>query len=1109
MRTPLSTRSRAGRARRLALACAAVVGSLAACLAAGPVGAASGPAPGGAQQASSVSASGRLGPVGPAHSLRLPSVANTRPQLAETFTAPLGRTAGTPTAGPMESQLTSSAAPLALQSGAGTTLSGQEGLSDQETASDQTVTPPNPDIAVGPQWVVETTNESIYIRQRTGAAYPEPPGAVCPPPVPASAQLVTDSLGGCDQMDLNDFVYAPGWELSDPHILYDPGAGQFYLSFFITTTPAPGQSCLPGYEPAGETCSIVFVLHTTGGDPTGQWEGYYFYSYYADAITDQPMIGFSGDKVGVSWDEFNVATLHWDGDEFFVMSKSLFLGNTTDPIIDPLSTQLGAPTTSFFSLYPVSDISEGSTLYFVSNDGSGDLPGSGPGPSLFVLGVTGNTPGTVGQTYHYPGITESELPPAAPQSGSTYTIDTDDDRINAGILSNGALWTGFDEGCTEASVTVACIRYIEASVSTSGSPPTTVVSILHNLDVGISGAYVYYPSFGIDPAGDLLSTFTTSSSSTYPSLDAVGLVAGAAQLSAPVTVESGTGPYFVNGLGRYYTNTGACSSVNDPVTHTTACRFGDYAGGAMDPEYPEDFWFANEIQLDSAHPDDWGTAVGRLTYSGPSIANLTPAVGPTTGGTGVTVNGSDFGPASTFTFAGSPVTASSITPNSFTFIAPAHAAGSVNGSVTDSLGSSALASYLYVPPSRYQPLTPYRVLDTRTSTCVQCTGGSFGSGQTRSIQVGGFTPSGYSGTVVPASATAVVLNVTAVSGSQDTYLALFPAGGAVPTASTLNANPQQVIANLTTVALGPSGGNPGYVNIFNAAGTIDIVVDVEGYYLSGGSGTAGEFHALSPPVRVCDTRGGQGTACNPGTSDPLTAGQSRLVAVTDGTTGVSTGNDAEAVVLNLTAVSGSTLTYLTVYPPTPSGAGPPTCGAPPAASNLNVSANTNQPNRVVAEITPYGGTGYVCVFNDLGTINVVVDVNGWFGNGSDTGGALFYALGPSRICDTRYTQGTQCAGEPRGPGQTVAVQIDGTYPLPATGIVALVANVTAVSGTAATFLTVYPDVASTPVTSDLNPPAFTNIANCVIVAVPADGRIDVYNSLGTIDFIIDAVGWFQ
>ena len=67
---------------------------------------------------------------------------------------------------------------------------------------------------------------------------------------------------------------------------------------------------------------------------------------------------------------------------------------------------------------------------------------------------------------------------------------------------------------------------------------------------------------------------------------------------------------------------------------------------------------------------------------------------------------------------------------------------------------------------------------------------------------------------------------------------------------------------MVTVALGGSGGSPGYVSIYNAAGTIDVVADVEGYYLTGGSGSAGEFHALSPPVRVCDLRGNQGT---PGT----------------------------------------------------------------------------------------------------------------------------------------------------------------------------------------------------------------------------------------------------
>ena len=117
------------------------------------------------------------------------------------------------------------------------------------------------------------------------------------------------------------------------------------------------------------------------------------------------------------------------------------------------------------------------------------------------------------------------------------------------------------------------------------------------------------------------------------------------------------------------------------------------------------------------------------------------------------------------------------------------------------------------------------------------------------------------------------------------------------------------------------------------------------------------------------------------------------------------------------------------------------------------------------------GTGYVCVFNDLGTINFVIDVSGWFGNGTDIGGVVFYPLGPSRICDTRFGSETECAGRHSGlRQQRGSVQVEGAGPLPDSGIVALVANVTAVSGTAATFLTVYPASGSPPVTSDLNPP---------------------------------------
>jgi outer membrane protein assembly factor BamB len=410
-------------------------------------------------------------------------------------------------------------------------------------------------------------------------------------------------------------------------------------------------------------------------------------------------------------------------------------------------------------------------------------------------------------------------------------------------------------------------------------------------------------------------------------------------------------------------------------------------------------------------------------------------------------------------------------------------------------------------PSRYQPLAPYRVLDTRSATCVQCSGGALGPGQTRTIQVGGYTPPGFSGGIVPSDATSVVLNVTGVFGTDGTYLTVFPAGETLPTASTLNPQAGDNIANLTTVALGTSGASPGYVSIYNSLGSIDVVVDVEGYYTSS-SGSAGEFHALTPPVRVCDTRGGQGTGCNSGTSDPLSAGEGRLVAVTDGSTGVSTSGAAEAAVLNLTAVAGTASTYLTVYPPTSTG-GPLSCGAPPTASDLNVPGDTNRPNRVIASVVQSGGTGYICVFNDAGTVNVAVDVNGWFGDGTDTGGALFHALTPYRICDTRSGSGTVCAGETLGQGGGDSVQVDGAGPLPASGMVALAANVTAVSPTSATYLTVYPDASSPPPTSDLNPPASDNVANFTVVAVPADGDVDVYNSLGSVDFIIDVVGWFQ
>jgi hypothetical protein len=149
-------------------------------------------------------------------------------------------------------------------------------------------------------------------------------------------------------------------------------------------------------------------------------------------------------------------------------------------------------------------------------------------------------------------------------------------------------------------------------------------------------------------------------------------------------------------------------------------------------------------------------------------------------------------------------------------------------------------------------------------------------------------------------------------------------------------------------------------------------------------------------------------------------------------------------------------------------------------------------------------------------------VNGWFGNGSEsTQGAEFYAVSPLRICDTRSVASvgysTECSGDTLGAGQSLPIPVAGVDSLPADGgstpPVAVIANVTAVSGTAFTYFTLYPANVSLPNASDLNVGPLENTANLVVVQLATTGSqagdIDLFNDLGTINAIVDVAGWFQ
>jgi hypothetical protein len=69
-------------------------------------------------------------------------------------------------------------------------------------------------------------------------------------------------------------------------------------------------------------------------------------------------------------------------------------------------------------------------------------------------------------------------------------------------------------------------------------------------------------------------------------------------------------------------------------------------------------------------------------------------------------------------------------------------------------------------------------------------------------------------------------------------------------------------------------------------------------------------------------------------------------------------------------------------------------------------------------------------------------------------------------------------------------------------------NVTATNPSAAGYLTVFPTGAPTPLASNLNFTAGQTVPNRVIVGVGTNGRVSIYNPLGSTDVVADVSGYF-
>jgi hypothetical protein len=92
----------------------------------------------------------------------------------------------------------------------------------------------------------------------------------------------------------------------------------------------------------------------------------------------------------------------------------------------------------------------------------------------------------------------------------------------------------------------------------------------------------------------------------------------------------------------------------------------------------------------------------------------------------------------------------------------------------------------------------------------------------------------------------------------------------------------------------------------------------------------------------------------------------------------------------------------------------------------------------------------------------------------------------------------------------LAFNVLGQGGVPASGVTAVVMNVTAVDATQWSYLTVFPgDLGAPPDSSSLNYLGGQAVPNLVTVRIPANGVVKFYNQFGTVEVIADVVGYFN
>jgi hypothetical protein len=300
---------------------------------------------------------------------------------------------------------------------------------------------------------------------------------------------------------------------------------------------------------------------------------------------------------------------------------------------------------------------------------------------------------------------------------------------------------------------------------------------------------------------------------TAPTVTGISPNSGSTGGGTHVTI-SGTGfqPYATVTIGSNATAVTIVSSTT--ITATTASHS------------------AGTVSVVVQNPDSQtGTKTNAYTYGtpppAPSVTSINPTFGPTTGGTSVTIGGSNFVNGATVSLGGSAATVGSVTSTSISATTTSHAAGFVNVVVInpDTQSGTLTNGFEYRLVStgaKFYPVTPCRVVDTRVPIDPAAVKrGNFADGETRSYTFSQSTDCPG----LPSDAKAWSMNVQFRPITQDSSLTAYPHGVTLPDTTTIMGYVARWRVNNVVVKAG-SGGT---IDVYSEyAGR--FIIDVNGYF---------------------------------------------------------------------------------------------------------------------------------------------------------------------------------------------------------------------------------------------------------------------------------------